>query len=142
MERSFSVGPVTLCSPSYELHFTISVFSHFGKDQNYCPNSLQHLCIEQAPYVILCNLSLSSSDLFSVIFGLLALSAEKRNPAPPDFSKGSLEFIPFCLEALLEETHDMYEDEEEMDVFCISAYIYTYSGISCFTLITNEISRS
>lgn len=85
---------------------------------------------------------MSSSDLFSVIFGLLALSAEKRNPAPPDFSKGSLEFTPFCLEALLEETHDMYEDEEEMDVFCISAYIYTDAGISCFTLITNEISRS
>lgn len=93
MESSLSTAAFALCSLPCEPDFTITLFSHFGGGQNYLPYPFRHACIYQALCVILCNLSLSSSALFSVILGLLALSVLKRNPTPPDFSKGSLEFI-------------------------------------------------
>lgn len=65
--------------------------------------------------------SLSSSNLGSVILGS-RVSTLWKEPLPHDSGEGSLEVYSFYLEALLQKSHEIYQ---EMDVFCTSAHMYT-----------------
>lgn len=130
MESSFSTGAFTLCSLPCELDFTVTLFPHFGEDRNYRLYSFRHACIYQALYVFLCNLSLSSSALFSVILGLLAPSVVKRNPTPPDFSKGSVEFIHLSASRHFWKRLVMYMKSKKKWMF--SVYLLIYAPMSSF----------
>lgn len=136
MESSLSTAAFALCSLPCEPDFTITLFSHFGGGQIYLPYPFRHACIYQALCVILCNLSLSSSALFSVILGLLALSVLKRNRTPPDFSKGSLEFINLFAWRHFWKRPVMYMKSKKKRMFSVICYIRTNIGISCFSLVT------
>ena len=77
---------------------------------------------------------LSSPNLFSVTSGSLAVSDVRRNPAPPDFSKGSLEIYTFCTSA--SEQWNLLR-LRKMDVSCVPAYLYTWVYSEYFSLFLN-----
>lgn len=93
--------------------------------------------------------SLCNPDKLTLVWGLLIylqsfwghLLSVKRDPASPDFSKGSLEVCTFLLGSRSRRDQWNTLRWRRNAYFCISGYMYTYTGISWFYLIVNKMSR-
>ena len=112
------LSSVNFSAPELDL----TVFSHFGESQNGRPLLIQHLVFNRLP---MWPWHLSSPNLFSVTSGSLALSDARRNPAPPNFSKGSLEVYTFLPGSTSASKQWNLLRLRKMDVSCVPAYLYT-----------------
>lgn len=101
----------------------LTVFAHFGESQNGRPLLTQHLVFNRLP---VWPWHLSSPNLFSVTLGLLALSDARRNPASPNFSKGSLEIYTFLPGSTSASEQWNLLRLRKMNVSCVPAYLYTW----------------
>lgn len=108
------------------------------------PFSSSSCVFSRPPYVILLSpyLDSSSSDLFPVILGSLALPV-KRNRAPtPNFSKELFEVYTFLL-----GSHSGRNQWNVLKLKRNGYFLYIWvclhiCGISCFSLLRSKISRS